>query len=79
MGIASKRLAKIKLLAEWALIDARCFFCDKIIVDIFEVTIHHKDHNRTNNTKTNLMLSHPSCHKSYHLMHRHMITKLGKI
>jgi hypothetical protein len=33
---------------------------------LVKVSVHHRDHNRANNTQDNLRLAHKSCHQKYH-------------
>lgn len=65
----SRKLRKMKEVLEWFLIevDARCFFCKEQVVDVMKVTIHHVDRDRSNNAPSNLVLSHATCHKSFHM------------
>ena len=60
-----------------------CFFCHRRLIDdppngsTFghrrhpaidgKITFHHKDHNRSNNDRSNLAPSHKLCHIQYHV------------
>ncbi len=66
------KIARFKKLLKWFLekYQLKCYFCKEIMVwdDILKNrwTLHHKDHNRSNNKPENLELSHRGCHRSYH-------------
>lgn len=50
-----------------------CMFCHREFGEddlptrtVDKLTIHHIDHNRDNNSPSNLVIVHRSCHKAYH-------------
>ena len=56
---------------------SRCYFCNHPFIEADfpqraadNVTIHHIDEDRTNNTPENLALAHKGCHKHYHFYRR---------
>ena len=78
---AKKRIvhSRIRRVREWALFFARkvrpvCYFCSMPLSPEFfrlgnssdRVTIHHVDHDRSNNRIENLVPVHRSCHARYH-------------
>ena len=66
------KIGRFKELLKWFLdkYQPKCYFCGKPItwltILLNKWTIHHKDHNRSNNTISNLEISHRGCHRSYH-------------
>lgn len=44
-----------------------CFFCGGIINALGEGVIHHKNEDHTDDSSTNLVPSHRTCHSSYHV------------
>ena len=57
--------------------EPKCYFCGEIITNRSlypklngikkdEITFHHKDYNRSNNTKENLVIAHRKCHMKHH-------------
>ena len=68
------RSRRMKEMLEWFILkfEPSCFFCKKSIDNkvFFQssdgLTIHHKNHNRGDNSPSNLVISHRTCHKSYH-------------
>jgi hypothetical protein len=66
------------LLSDLLLItEPRCYFCGIIITNKSlyrklsgmkkdEITFHHKDYNRENNTKENKVICHRKCHMKHH-------------
>jgi hypothetical protein len=58
-----------------------CYFCKERLITrpsdmtfghrrhgpiLVKISVHHKDHNRTNNIQYNLRLAHKRCHQAYH-------------
>lgn len=61
----------------------KCYLCRKKFTKedvpprkVDTLTIHHIDHNHSNNDPSNWALSHRSCHKSYHMKLMHEEEKL---
>jgi len=57
--------------------EPKCYFCDETLTaesffrnlsgkERDEFTLHHVDHNRSNNTRYNLVIAHRTCHRKYH-------------
>ena len=66
------KVARFKELLRWFLdkYQPRCYFCNVRIswedILLNKWTIHHKDHDRSNNKIENLEICHRGCHRSYH-------------
>ena len=57
--------------------EPKCYFCKEIITNKSlykklsgmkkdEITFHHKDYNRDNNSKENKVIAHRKCHLKFH-------------
>jgi len=69
---ASRYREFLKLI--FAKYDVKCYFCGEPLTEkdipvrrVDNITIHHKNHDRSDNRVENLVFAHRKCHKAYHI------------
>ena len=87
----SSKVERFKYLLKIAFLHLKpqCCFChEPLNSDTFypkktgkhldEITVHHVDHQRTNNDINNLQFSHRGCHKKYHIRFKKNVQTLAR-